>query len=70
MNCKELAIRGWWLRLLLSRGTDCSLQGSHLDGKNMKKGLSIPRNHGIEGKNRENLRNILLVSVLKYQDQV
>jgi hypothetical protein len=49
MNCKELAIRGWWLRLLLSHGTDCSPQGSHLYGKNMKKGISIPRNHGTEG---------------------
>ena len=30
-------------------GTDCSPQGSHLYGKNMKKGISIPRNHGTEG---------------------
>lgn len=71
MNCKELAIRGWWLRILWSHGTDCSPQGSHLYGKNMKKGLSVPRNHGTEGgKNREILRNVLLVSGLKYQDQV
>lgn len=70
MNCKELAIRGWWLRLLLSHGTDCCPQGSHLYGKKMKKGLSIPRHCGTEGENREVLRNILLVSVLKYQDLV
>lgn len=67
VNGRELAIRGWRLRLLLSHRADCDPQGSHLCGKNMSKELSILRHCVTEGKNRENLGSILLVLVPKYQ---
>lgn len=49
VNGRELAIRGWRLRLRLSHRADCDPQGSHLCGKDMSKELSILRHCVTEG---------------------
>lgn len=49
VNGRQLAIRGWRLRLWLSHRADCDPQGSHLCGKNMSKELSILRHCVTEG---------------------